>query len=148
MAIKASSGLRAQMMVGGSFKSIMENDCKLLVYAGTEPSTANSSIGSATLLLEITEDGEGGGLEFASEAPDGVLQKASGQEWSGSVIESGTLTFYRLVLDEDSGGTSSSQPRIQGTVGIAGADLNFSNTDFVESAFIEIENFVVVLPTV
>lgn len=149
MPVSASTGLRNAVLTSGSLKSIMEasNGMELLLYGGTPPADANAAIGSATLLCRITDNDTGAGLEFESAAIGGVLTKDESQVWSGEVLASGTAAFYRLVADGDDGEASTTQPRLQGSVGIAGADLNLSSVSLVESALQPINFFNVVLPT-
>ena len=63
----------------------------------------------------------------ATEAAAGVISK-SGNTWSDPSPTSGVATFYRLVNAADDNSASTTYPRIQGTVGTAGADLNLSST--------------------
>lgn len=123
------------------------DNCKLQIYDGTIPGSADDGIGNATLLVELSADGAGGGLQFASAASEGSLEKSDSQDWQGEIEADGQATFYRLVADGDSGGESTTQPRIQGKVDIAGADLNLSSVNLSQGATMTLSYYVVNLPT-
>lgn len=149
MALMVSRGLRNSMLVSDSFKALMEanDNCKLQIYSGTPPSTARDAIpAGATLLVEIMEDDDTG-LLFDSAASQGVLAKDPNQVWQGTVQNGGEATFYRLVADGDSGNASNTEPRLQGEVGLSGAELNLSDVQLVSGAVQTIDYFVVNFPT-
>lgn len=150
MALKVSRGLRNQMLVGGSFKSIMEvnDNCKLQIYSGTMPTNARDAVpAGATLLVEITED-DATGLLFDVAASDGVLAKDPNQIWQGTVAAGGEAAWYRLVADGDTGNASDTEPRMQGEVGLSGKELNLSDVQLTSGAVQKIDYFVVNFPTV
>lgn len=147
--MKASRGLRNQMLDSDSFKAIMEanDNCQLKIYSGTPPANARDAVpAGATLLATITGDGGSSGLNFDAAASQGVLAKDSNQVWGGTVAADGQATWFRLIADGDSGNASDSEPRIQGTVGLSGEDLNLSDDQLTESAVQTIDYFVVNLP--
>lgn len=150
MTLKVSTGLRNKMLVENSFKAIMEeNDgCKLRIYSGEPPTNADAAVDPANeLLVEITGDGAGDGLVFDTEASGGVVGKDDSQQWQGTVLASGEAAWFRLVADGDTATSSTSEPRIQGEIAQAGAELNLSSVDLVEDAEQVINYFVVNLPT-
>ncbi|MGA0610105.1 hypothetical protein [Caldimonas sp. KR1-144] len=145
--MKTSTGLRNAMLASGSLKSLLDNGV-LRIYGGSVPSTADEAIGGATLLCEITEDGLGGGLDFAAAAVGGVLAKLAGQVWAGTPVATGTATFFRFVQTGDTGAVSTTAPRLQGTCGTAGADLNMTSTALVSGTPLPpVDFFNVALPT-
>lgn len=144
MAIKASTGLRNALLGTDSFKGTMDG-CFLDIYAGTVPADADASIGSATLLCRISNNGAGTGLSFGT-AAGGVLAKDGAQVWSGTNVATGTATFYRLVTDTDTGAASTTEARLQGTVAVLGADLNLSSVALASGAPQAIQFFYVALP--
>lgn len=150
MALKVSRGLRNAMLASGSFKATMEANggCKLHIYSGTPPTTARDAIAAGnTLLATITVNGDGTGLTFESAASQGTLAKDQNEVWEGAVLASDTATFYRLVADGDTGNASDTEPRLQGEVDTAGAELNLSDVDLVSGGNQTIDYFVVNLPT-
>lgn len=143
--LKPSTGLRNGMLATGSFKSLMDG-AKLKIYAGTVPASADDALGGATLLCTISNNGTATGLTFDAAAVGGVLAKTPAEVWSGTNVAGGVATFYRLETAADDGSASTVFPRLQGTVGLAGADLNLSNTTLVSAAPQVIDYYTVALP--
>jgi len=147
MSLKLSTGLRNKMLDTGSFKSIMDT-CTLKIYSGTEPTTADAALSGNTLLCEIFEDNDGvTTLTFNAAAADGVIQKNSGETWEGTNAASGTATFYRLELSSDTQGSSTTEARVQGSIGLSGAELNLTNTALLSAATQKIDYYSIALPT-
>jgi len=116
------------------------------VYAGTEPADADASIGAATLLVTISNNDTGTGINFDATPTSGVLVKAPAEVWSGTCAASGTATFYRFVSLADDGTSSTTFKRMQGTVGVVGADLLVSSTAFVSANLRQINSFAAGMP--
>lgn len=149
MSLKVSSGLRNQLLDTGSFKTIMD-DGLINIYSGTPPVSANDAIGSAgsnTLLSTISVDGAGGGLNMDSTADTGILAKDSVEIWKGTNAASGTASFYRHVASGDTGGSSSTEPRLQGLIAVANAEMNFTSTTLSSGAEQLIDYYSVAFPT-
>jgi len=148
--MKASTGLRNYMLDNASFKDALD-DGVMRLYAGTVPATADASVGAATLLCEITDNdqglGAGQGIDFETNAVDGVLTKETSQIWSGTNVDSGTATFFRVETQADDGSMSTTNPRVQGTISTAGADLNLSDPDLVDTELQTIDYFSIAIPT-
>ena len=47
--------------------------------------------------------------------------------WLVSIVATGSAVFFRFVGASDTGAASTTQPRLQGRVGTAGAELNLSS---------------------
>ena len=132
---------------GGSLKDVMK-DGKLLIYSGSQPSNADDAI-AGTLLITITVDAGAfvagafdNGLEFENDPLSGELEKASGETWQGLAVASGTAGWFRFVANAaDAGVSSTILARIDGTVGISGADLNIANTSIVSGRTYTIDSF-------
>lgn len=146
MAIKASTGTRNYLLDTGSLKAAF-NLGFIKIYAGTVPATADASIGAATLLCTISVNGGGTGLTMEASADSGVLEKNASETWQGTNAATGTATFYRHVAPGDTGASSTTERRLQGTVGLAGADMNLSDVDLTASAVQSLDYYVVALPT-
>lgn len=146
MTIKASTGLRDGTLVTGSLRSLL-NGGRINIYAGAEPATADADLGGATLLCAVTVNSTGTGINFDTAASGGVLQKAPGEVWSGVNAATGVASFYRHVAAGDAGDASTTAARLQGTIGIAGADLNLSSTSLTSGATQTIDYYSVALPT-
>lgn len=146
MAFKASTGLRTKMLDTNPMKTIFAAGF-IKIYAGTVPATADDSIGAATLLCTVSINSTGTGINFDTTASSGTLAKAPAEVWSGVNAATGTATFYRHVAVGDDGTLSTTQPRIQGTVGTSGAELNLSSTALTSGATQTIDYYSVTLPT-
>jgi hypothetical protein len=145
MAIKNSTGLRNAMLATGSAKAALDGG-RINIYAGAAPATADDAVGGATLLCAITLNSTGTGILFDTAAVNGVLAKKPSETWSGSIVATGTATWYRHVAAADDGTLSTTAPRLQGTVALIGADLNI-DPNFISGEPKVIEHYVIALPT-
>lgn len=146
MTLKISTGLRNAMLVSASFVGAFTTP-KVLIYSGPVPADADAALSGNTLLCEVSDDDTGTALSFEAAAVDGTLSKLSSQVWSGENIASGTASFYRLCNDADAGAASTTLPRVQGTIGVAGADMNISNPTLVAAALQPVDYFSIAFPT-
>jgi hypothetical protein len=124
MTLKSSESLRNTMAKAAA---IALEGGKLYIYTGPVPATAETPLDPVQhiLLCTLTENDQGGGLEWESVASGGGIQKAQNQAWSGTVVEDGPPTFFRLCEPNDDGSSDgATKSRAQGTVGQGGADLN------------------------
>ena len=128
-----STGLRNKLLGTDSLKSALAGGF-IHIYGcdpADVPTSANDAIGAAhTLLLTLYGDGSANGLNLGTPA-DGVISKDPGEMWSGEVLESGTARFFRYVGSADTGASSSTEPRLQGTVARVGGHLNLAKVDLV-----------------
>lgn len=128
-----STGLRNKLLGTDSLKSALAGGF-IHVYGcdpANVPASANDAIGAAhTLLLTLYGDGTASGLNLGTPA-DGIISKASSENWSGGVLASGTARFFRYVGAGDTGTSSTTEPRLQGTVARVGGHLNLSKVDLV-----------------
>lgn len=141
--MKLSTGLRNSVLSTGSWKAALAGG-ELRIYSGTPPVDADAAI-TGTLLATIKNGASG--INFDTSAVGGTLSKAPGETWSG-VVQSpgGTATYFRHVLAADAGTLSTTAVRIQGTVGVAGADLNISATGLTTGATQTIDGYSVTQP--
>lgn len=147
MALKSSTGLRNKLLDTNSLDAIMAAGF-IKIYSGTAPASADDAVpGGATLLCTISINSTGTGINFAASASNGVLAKAGGEVWSGVNAATGTATWFRHVAAGDDGTLSTTQARLQGAVGTAGAELNLSSTSLVSAATQPIDFYSVALPT-
>lgn len=146
MTLKASTGLRNQLLDTGSLRDILYEGF-INIYAGTVPATADDALGSATLLSTISNASTSDGLTMDTEAMGGVLAKASGEVWSGVNVAGGTATFYRHIAVGDTGAASTTQARVQGSIGVSGADMNLTSTTLSNGATQTIDFYTLNLPT-
>ncbi|TFZ81388.1 hypothetical protein [Candidatus Macondimonas diazotrophica] len=147
MAIQISSGLRNHMLISGSFKSGLDGGV-LKIFAGAMPSTADADSSALTVLCTISLDATGTGITFASTVSAGILAKNASEIWRGQITATGTASFFRWMAISDTGALSTTEKRVQGTVGLAGADLNFSSLSFVSGNYKVIDSLNVALPLI
>jgi len=145
MSLKVSTGLRSKMLDTGPLKTIMALGF-IKLYSGAEPANADAAI-TGTLLSTISVNSTGTGLSFDTAAVAAVLSKAPAEVWSGTNAAGGTATYYRHVAAGDDGTLSTTQARIQGTVGTVGAELNLSSVILANGATQTIDYYSVALPT-
>ena len=145
MALQLSTGLRNQLLDTGSFRSIF-NLGFVKIYSGTVPASADAAI-IGTLLDTISNNATGTGITFASAAAGGVITKTVAETWSGTSVAAGTATHFRVVGASDTGVLSTTQPRLQGLVATAGAELILPSTALLSATLYTIDNFSFSIPT-
>lgn len=148
MAWKPSTGLRNALLGTGSLKAALANGfVKVYACAPADiPATADAAItGSHTLLWTVYGDGISAGLNLGT-ASGGVIGKDAGETWAGTVVATGNAVFCRFVGASDTGAASTTEPRLQGTVGVAGADLNLSSIALTSGETKQINYVAIGLP--
>ena len=145
MAIKASTGLRNYLLDTGALDTAMAAGY-IKIYDGSAPASANDAV-TGNLLVTISIDGGGTGVNFAATASNGSIQKSGSEVWEGTIAITGTATYYRHGEAADTGASISTDKRIQGKIGVAGEDMNLSSTSLVATANQTIDYYVVNLPT-
>lgn len=143
MALKSSTGLKNAILATDSFRSVLGGGV-IKIYGGPVPADADSAA-SSDLLCTISLDDTGGGLSFEATATGGVITKSTGEIWKGTTAVDGIATHYRFVTAGDTGGASASEPRLQGSVGMVGSDLNLSNTSLIQGAVQTIDYYAATL---
>lgn len=146
MAIKSSTGLADYLLVTGSLKGALDSGF-IMVYTGSEPATADDAV-TGTMIWKIGVGGSSTGLTWDATPVSRALVKPSAATWSGTT-SSGTAGYFRVVGASDTGVSSTTQPRIQGGVGmVAGTstDLYVSDTAFTAGTK-SLAAFSVALPT-
>ena len=147
MSIQLSTGIRNHVLASGSFAAAL-NTGLLTIYAGTPPASPDDALSGNTLLCTISVNGGGGGISFESAAVNGILSKAAAETWQGTNAADGTAAFFRWT---ESGGNpavaSTTEKRIQGSIAVAGADLNLSSVGLVSGAVQTVDFFNVTLPS-
>jgi len=136
---------------GGSMKDIMANGV-IRVYSGAQPATPEAAV-TGTLLIEITVASgafvaglEASGLEFGDPVTN-YIEKCADEVWSGVGLAAGTAGWFRFVANPtDGGGLDTALPRIDGTVGISGADAAISNTQIAVGATYTLDTMKLTAP--
>lgn len=121
------------------------NNGKIIIYSGTEPTTANTALSGNTVLADISL----AATAFATAVidDDGVSRKieAAGVPRSDTSADaSGTATFFRAY---QSGGSGNTSVVYQGTCGTSGQQLNLNSTDIILNGNVSISSLKIVLPT-
>lgn len=144
MAIQISGALRDHLLDAGSLYDAV-NGSLIHIFAGSVPASPEADATGNTLLCTISTSSLGTGLAFESAAVNGLLAKSSAAVWSGDCVATGTATFYRLgeIADTNATAASTTALRIQGTVGLAGADLNVTSTTFTNGEEKRIDYYVI-----
>lgn len=153
MTVKVSLALANALLGSGSVKNQLDSGF-IYIFAGTEPADADAALDMAathTLLAKIAADAvpaDAGsvGLQFAASAANRAITKSGSQTWAAKVHFVGkdaaqagvaplTATFYRFCKSTDNGQTAGNTgtPRIQGTVGTSGADINLTSVDLFDN---------------
>lgn len=146
MSIKLSTGFRDHILATGDLQAALDGGV-IRIYSGTIPATADAALAGNTLLCTISNNSSGTGITMNTAPASGVLGKNPAEVWSGNIVASGTATFYRFSPLSDDGTLSTTVKRLQGSVGTAGADLNFSSTAFVSGNSKSIDTFDIAMPT-
>lgn len=130
--LKLSTGLRNLLAGSTGFGGAFEGGV-MYIYSGPQPATADSPV-TGTLLGIVTKDGGAfafgspeNGLSFDAPA-NGTVSKKAADVWKMVGIALGTAGWFRLMGNApDNLGASATLPRLDGSIGTAGADLNMSN---------------------
>jgi hypothetical protein len=117
-------------MVGNPFRTIF-NLGFINIYSGAAPLTADAAV-TGTLITKISNNSvPATGLTWEAASVGGVLAKKATETWSGVNQSSATATHYRLVAAGDTGVASTTQARVQGTIGTGNGDMNFGTNVLV-----------------
>lgn len=151
MALQLSTGLRNGMLNSTGFTEAF-NDGIIYIYSGPQPANADAAT-QGTLLLRITVNNGAwsagsptNGLGFDAPA-SGVISKAAAEVWRGLGVTDGTAGWFRLCGNAaDAGSSSTTLPRLDGTVAISGGDMNLSSITIVTNAPTTIDTFQFTLP--
>lgn len=144
--MKRSTALRNFMLADGSFRTAVDG-LVIKLFSGPEPTSADAPLSGNTLLCTITVDGDGStGLTLDTTATGGQIVKNPSEVWEGTVTTTGVATFFRMETLADSGASSTSAIRLQGTVGLIDQDLILSSTALVAGDLRRINFFVAAIP--
>jgi hypothetical protein len=115
---------------------------KLRIFSGTQPTNADDTKGTGTLLAELTLNDPA----FGNAADDNPGGKATANAISDdtSANASGTASWFRAVT---SGATASAAGIIDGDVGTtAGFDLNLDSTNIASGATVSVTSWTITMP--
>lgn len=140
-----STGLRHHILATGSMKAGIDGGV-IRIYSGTVPVDADAALSGNTLLCTISNNDAGTGITLDTTPSGGVLQKNTGETWSGTCVASGTATFFRFSGLSDTGVLSTTEKRVQGTIGTALTDMIVDSTTFTSTILRKIDNAVFGMP--
>lgn len=130
MPLLASTGLRNKILETGSLKSVLANGFIHVYYStlANIPLYADDPIDPVKhqKLMTVYGDGISSGLNLGV-AANGAINKSPGETWAGLVLNTGNAVFFRFVGAGDTGLASTTEARLQGRVGVSGAELNISS---------------------
>lgn len=142
--IRLSTGLRTNLAGTTGFASTFANGV-IEIRTGTQPTSADSAASGTLLGLvtlasgPFTPGSATNGLTFAA-AANGAVSKSG--TWSFVGIAQGTAGWFRFKGNGvDEGGASTSLPRLDGSIGSSGANLNLSNINIEIGAPTTIDSF-------
>lgn len=117
------------------------NSGKLRIYSGTQPTDANTAIGSQVKLAELTFGATAFAASAASGSAGSKVVTATANTITGdlSADATGTATWFRVVKSD---GTS---VVFDGTVGTTGCDLNLASTSLVTGEDVEVTSFSITM---
>lgn len=151
MSLKFSTGYRnaaANAALSAAPANPIMNGGVIMMYAGTEPASADAALGGATLLATYSVNNAGTPLAWGA-AADGSASKVPGAVWSATAVATGTAAFFRYQLPADDGTASAAAIRIQGKAGLVSdvsADLALSSLAIVNGAPLTIDAATATVP--
>lgn len=138
-----STALANKMLDTGSLKATF-NTAEVRIYSGAVPASADAAAGT---VIAVVQEG-GSSLTWAASAAAGVLAK-SANPWldATGTNAGGVASYYRLVNHADTDALdTTTYPRVQGTVGVGGADMNVGTTTIALHANFTLNVFTQNLP--
>jgi uncharacterized glyoxalase superfamily protein PhnB len=115
------------------------NSGTLKIYAGSQPTDANTAVGAQTLLATLTFGATAFAASSASGSAGSRVVTATANTITGdtSADATGTAAWFRALKSD---GTT---VVYDGSVGVSGCDLNVATTAFVAGADIEITSLAI-----
>jgi hypothetical protein len=105
------------------------------IYTGSQPTDADTAIGAQTKLATLTMSGTAFGA--VSDANPGAIMTAAAITPDASADATGTAAWFRMLTQV--GGTVI----MDGSIAVAGADMNFSTVSFTAGSQIEISSMTI-----
>lgn len=146
MALRLSTGLRSGMAGTLGLATILQGGC-LDIYSGGQPASADyAETGSKLVRITVgSGDLATAGLAFTA-ATLGVLAK-NVSSWSGVVSAAGVAGYFRFYCTAGTSGSSATDRRVDGNIGVSGADMVLANTSLVAGATLTIDTFSLEVPS-
>jgi len=104
------------------------------IYSGTQPADADAAVGGGTKLATLTMSATAFGA--VTDNNPGAIMTAAAITPDASADATGTAAWFRMLTQ--AGGTNI----LDGSVAVAGADMNFSTVAFTAGSQIEISSMI------
>lgn len=127
--VKAAVDAAAAKANGGTLK----------IYAGAQPTDANTAVGAQTLLATLTLSATAFAASSASGSAGSKVVTATANAITGdtSADATGTAAWFRVLKSD---GTS---VVMDGAVGTSGSDLNLATTSLVAGEEVDVTSFAI-----
>lgn len=139
MAFRLSTGARNEL-VGTSGKNFYQlfNNGVLDIFTGAQPTHADYAETGTKLARISSTSGTTAedGCKFGTSS-NGVMPIGT-PTWQGRVIAAGVAGWFRYYGSGGTSGSSNTEIRFDGSIGISGADLNLSHTNLALDSIVEI----------
>lgn len=151
MAFRISTGTRQQLLGTSSFKALFDGGVMDL-FTGSQPTTADA-VETGTKLVRISSTsgvGLNDGLRFGT-ALAGDLSNTT-PAWQGTVVAAGVAGWFRFYGTGatsgvmGSSGTNGTGIRVDGNVGLSGADLVLTHTNLALDSTLTVGTGTVTVP--
>ena len=142
MALRLSTGLRNGLCGTLGIKELL-NGGNIKIYTGGQP-TSPDFAETGTLLCTITSSSGTGGVVLGTQGSGAIPKAAS--VWSGTVAAAGVAGWFRFYGTAGTTGTSATEVRLDGNVGVSGSDMWLSNTSLALGATLTIDTFTLTQP--
>lgn len=121
MTIRRSTGCLNSLAThfGADFANVF-----LDFYTGSQPASSDDApTGTKLVTFSVNHAGTGGAWGTPAA---GVIDKDPAEVWQGVGLANGAPGWWRLRLGSDTGVSSTTEKRVDGTVAASGADVNFA----------------------
>ncbi|MCE5212521.1 MAG: hypothetical protein LLG40_13340 [Deltaproteobacteria bacterium] len=136
MAIRLSTGMRNGLVGTQGIKEMFQGGF-IGIFSGAQPADPNQAE-TGSLLAVVSSSSGTNGIGFGTEG-SGALPKDSGI-WSGIVGTAGVAGWFRLYSADKPMGSNGTACRMDGNVGVSGADLAMANTNLELGATVTLDS--------
>jgi hypothetical protein len=145
-ALRLSTGLRSGIAGTLGLQTMLQGG-HIDIYSGGQPASADYAETGVKLVRITVASGDvaTAGLAFTA-ATLGILGK-SGTTWSGIASVAGVAGYFRFYCTAGTSGSSATDRRVDGNVGVSGSDLVLANTSLVAGATLTVDTFALTVPS-
>jgi len=147
MALSFSTGLKNDILLTNGVRAAFSLGTIKIYESTATPVNADAALGTVTELVEYTVGGDGTtGLTLENAAANGIINKEPTETWQGTAAATGTALFWRFEKTGDTGLASTTDKRIQGTIGGSGSDIFVASTTFTTGTDYTLDFFSLSIP--